>query len=131
MGYKWCGSVLFAGAAAMLSSCQLPVNIDIRQLDNGRISIKSNDGTDNPPCIESIHITQLEEGKAPIDSPVIWWVDSKLGAKECFSEIVYPKVPESYSGEFVADLQPGRQYLVEASGISWSASETIVRQTPR
>ena len=113
----------------MPSSCQFAVNIVVRQLDDGRIAIASADGTDRLPCIYTVNIIKLVDGKDEIDSPHIWTVnrDEGLDDDKCRNEIIYPEIPAHYHGDSDEALVPDRRYVIDIYGASYSAGTTIVR----
>ncbi|WEJ98264.1 MAG: hypothetical protein P0Y59_15070 [Candidatus Sphingomonas phytovorans] len=109
------------------------MKITVTQLDDGRIVIASADGTDHPPCIYTVNIIKLVDGKDEIDSPHIWTVNRDLGLDDdkCKNKIIYPEIPAHYHGESDEPLVPGHRYVIDIYGASYGAGTTIVRRGHR
>jgi hypothetical protein len=123
-------SSLSAAILLCLSSCQLPVNIIVKQLPDGRIEIASDDGTEQPPCIYTINIIKLVAGKDEIDSPHVWGVnrDLNLDDDKCKNKIIYPEIPAHYQGDSEEALLPDHRYVIDIYGAGYAVGTTITRR---
>ena len=135
MVYRPALRVLLGGLlVSSLSSCQLVVDIDIRQLDDGRIVIATKDGSDHPPCISSLTIYRIVPGASEFDYPIEWIATNADGvenARHCTNRIVYPEIPPHYYGGPGKKLQPGQEYIVDADGAGFTTRTKIVRRAIR
>jgi hypothetical protein len=124
-------SLLSAAAPLCLSSCELAVDIIVVQLDDGRISIETDDGGKYPPCIHSIDISLVVPGEAGFSRTDIWSV-SQMGsvedAENCRSKIVYPEIPPHYRGSMERKMEAGKEYRVSVSGAGFDTRKTFVRR---
>jgi transketolase C-terminal domain/subunit len=128
-------SLFSAVAPLCLSSCELAVDIIVVQLDDGRISIETSDGSKHPPCIKDIRITRVVPNISAFDYPEIWSVYENMNGVEyderCRTKIIYPETPPYYRGTLGEKFKPGQEYTVSVGGYGFGREMNFIYAEPR
>lgn len=110
----------------LLTSCQLPAEVEVTQLADGRILINATSDATDKPCINSVSISHEVGGSFRPD-----WSISEASAPDqdiCVSQFTYPDVPRYFAAdEHQNALQSGVAYRVEVSGSGLRGATTFVR----
>lgn len=109
----------------MLLGCQEPVELSIKQIDNGKISIEVVGAGKDKPCTYGVAISHTVNGKIYSD----WGIDLEdKNMPYCQSKFTYPDVPPHYYlSQAPKALKPGEKYEVSVTGVGFGAGEKFIR----
>lgn len=113
----------------LLLSCQEAVELNINQIDNGKIFIEIVGSGKDKPCTYGVAISHTINGKIYSD----WGIDLEdKNMPYCQSKFTYPDTPSHYYlSQPPKELKAGEKYEVSVTGVGFGAGKQFIRAKAR